>query len=119
MLEGLNGLLEDIGFSIKDSVSKIKDAGTTYAASTPYGQAASRGSSIFSKPTTGNKSRFTPSIAPTTSATSMTPTSRKGLSRGTLRQVLTGKKKVFGVPVLFLGAGVGAFFLIKKLKKRR
>lgn len=135
MLDGLNSMLEDIGFSIKDSIDKVKDtateAGKTYMASSPYGQAAQRGGAIFGQKTSGNTSRFTPSVSPSSSPSpSYTPSGTRvatknksfaaGLKRGTLRQVLTGKKRVFGIPVLFLlPAGIGGFFLYKKLKKRK
>lgn len=123
MLEGLNSVLENIGISLKESVDKVKDAATSagkeYLASNPYGQAASQGgSSIFGKRGSDSRASLAPSVSPSTSVAPARTSTGTGLKKGTLRQILTGKKTLMGIPILFIGAGVGGFFLLKKLKRR-
>ena len=107
----INDLLGGIGFSIKKAVSKVKEGATkataTYQQMSPQMQAIRTGMQQFK-----GKSKGTPS-------SSTIPTTKSSYKTGNMFSKLM-KKKIYGIPVLFVG--LSGFFvgfpLLKKLGKR-
>ena len=121
-VDAINNILGDIGFSISKAVDKAKSVTTQAAAKyqemSPQAQAikAAAGQMKGGSKTTSSSKTSSSSAIPTTKSSYKT-------GKGGISNMFSGltKKKMFGIPVLFLGLGsifVGLPMLKKYAKKK-
>lgn len=104
MLSSIGDVLGSLGFNIKDSVKKVTDKAKTGAAITPQGQMVQAATSRDTIPTSKTQSGGIVSKLGGSKAGSM------------LSQL--SQRKLYGVPVLFVLAGLGAWGFMRLRKKR-
>lgn len=110
-----------LGFfdKVKDAVDKVKEGAKTYAKTTPQGQAVTAAQKAFQSKSA--KSATSSSIMPSRSGSSsrVIPSSKGADIVAKIKGVFTGQKtKLMGIPVLFVGLGVGAIVFLKMRRRK-
>lgn len=110
VLSDIGDMVGSLGFSFGKSIKSVADKAKTGAAMTPQGQMVQAATSATSKGGT----------IPTSSKSSgiMSKFGGAGSKAGGMLSSFT-KKKLYGIPVLFVAGGIGAFVFFKFGRKRR